>query len=107
MDISLRMKVMQELKKLQAEVKTMQEEKQERQAQLEPFQQQAEGMIDELQIEKGRWEHVLAESREVLKENITTQGLETLEGKSAEAKEKATKLGKKFHVLELALQKVH
>jgi hypothetical protein len=33
-------------KKLQAEVKTMQEEKQARQAKLEPFQQQAEGMID-------------------------------------------------------------
>jgi hypothetical protein len=46
-------------------------------------------------------------SREVLREHITMQGLETLAGKSAEAKEKVTELGKKFHALEVALQKVH
>jgi hypothetical protein len=107
MDISLRMKATQELKNLQEEVKTVQEQKQARQAQLEPFQQQAEGMIDELQTEKGKWEQVLTERREVLTEHITTQGLETLAGKSAEAKEKVTELAKKFHALEVALQKVH
>jgi hypothetical protein len=37
---------------------------------MEPFEQQAEGMIHELQIEKGRWEQVLVERREVLKENM-------------------------------------
>jgi hypothetical protein len=72
MDISLRMKATEELKNLQAEVKTVQEQKQARQAQLEPFQQQAEGMIDELQTEKGKWEHVLIERREVIREHITT-----------------------------------
>jgi hypothetical protein len=70
---------------------------------LEPFQQQDEGMIDEIQTEKGRWEHVLEESREVLREHTTTQDFETLTGKSAQANEKATKLGKTFHALEVAL----
>jgi hypothetical protein len=42
MDISLRLKAVQELKNLQTEVKAAQEEKQARQAQLEPFQQEVE-----------------------------------------------------------------
>jgi hypothetical protein len=37
----------------------------------------------------------------VIGDHIIAQGLETLEGKSAEAKEKATTLGKKFHALEV------
>jgi hypothetical protein len=48
------------------------EKKQTSQAQLELFEQQAEGMIDKLQIEKGKWEQVLTKIIEVLIENITT-----------------------------------
>jgi hypothetical protein len=43
----------------------------------------------------------------VLKEHMTVQDLETLAGKSAQAKEKATELEKKFHALEVVLQKVN
>jgi hypothetical protein len=66
---------------------------------LEPFQQEVEGMIEKLQIEKGIWEQVLSESRAVLGENIIAQVLETLAEKSAKDKEKPTELGKKFHAL--------
>jgi hypothetical protein len=37
-------------------------------------------MIDEIQKERGKWEHALIERREVLEYHITTQGLETLAG---------------------------
>jgi hypothetical protein len=107
MDISLRMKASQELKKLEVEVKTVQEKKQARQAQLEPFQQKAEGMIYELQTYKGIWKQELIESKEVMTYHIIVQGVETLARKSAEAKEKVKGLVKKFHTLEVALQKVH
>jgi len=107
MDISLRMNVAQELKNLQTEVNIVQELKQARQGQFEPFQQQAEGMIENIKTKKGIWEHVLIENREVLIDHITVQGLETLEGKSAEAKDKMTALGKKFHALMVALHKVN
>jgi hypothetical protein len=54
MAISLRLKAAQDMKKLQEEVKEVQGEKQARQTQLEPLQQEAERMIEELQTEKGR-----------------------------------------------------
>jgi hypothetical protein len=85
-------------------MKNLQEEKQARQDQLDPFQQQAKGMIDEIQIEKGIREQELSERRsEVLKEHMKTWDLETLAGKSAQAKEKSTELGKKFHALDVVL----
>jgi len=74
---------------------------------LESFQQKVEGMIYELQKEKGKWEQVLTKNREVPTKHIIVQGLETLVWKSAEAKEKVTEIVKKFHALEIALQKVH
>jgi IS4 transposase len=49
----------------------------------------------------------LIERREVMTEHITTQVLETLEGKSVEAKEKVTELENKFHALEVALQNMN
>jgi hypothetical protein len=64
-------------------------------------------MIDELQTTKGKWEHTLIESREVIREHIIVQGLETLAGKSVEAKEKALELAQKFRALKVVLQKVH
>jgi hypothetical protein len=88
MGISLTMKETREMRNFQADVKIVQEKKQARSAQLEPFQKQVEGMIDKLQTKKGKWEQVLTKRREVLAEHITSQGLETLAGKSAEAKEK-------------------
>jgi hypothetical protein len=55
-----------ELKNLQTKVKATQEEKQARQAQLEPFQQHVKGMIVEMKAEKDNLEHVHGERRGVL-----------------------------------------
>jgi hypothetical protein len=74
---------------------------------LEPLQQEAERMIEELQTEKGRLAQTHAERREVLKEHMTTQDVETLVEKNVQEKETTTKMENKFHALEVALQKVN
>jgi len=71
------------MKNMQAELKEIQGERQTRHAHLEPLQEQVENMLVELEIEKGRLEHVHSESIAVLKENITLQVVETLIEKSA------------------------
>jgi len=54
------------------ELKTTQTNKQVMQAQLEPFQQQAEQLIVELEVEKTRLKHAHTKSTELLNEHITT-----------------------------------
>jgi uncharacterized protein YlxW (UPF0749 family) len=55
--ISERLRAMKEMKNLQVEVSTIQEERQTRQAQLDPLQDQAEEMIIEMETKKYRMEH--------------------------------------------------
>jgi hypothetical protein len=52
MSITERLKGTQEMKTLQTELKTMQTQKQERQVELEPLQEQATQMIVQLEEEK-------------------------------------------------------
>jgi hypothetical protein len=95
------------LKNLHVEVKVAQEEKQARQAQLDPLQDQAKQMITMLEIEKVGMEQAHEDNKEALKEHMTVQDVEIIAEKSVQAKDKETYLAQKFHALEVALQKVN
>jgi hypothetical protein len=82
MPISKRMKAAWEMKSLQAELKKIQVDKQTRWDQLEPLQEKEERMILELETEKGILKQVHLKNKEVLKEHITLQVVDTLEEKS-------------------------
>jgi predicted nucleic acid-binding Zn-ribbon protein len=104
MSITERVKGMQEMKTLQAELKTAQNNKQARQAQLEPLQEKATQIIVKLEKEKTRMAQDHAESTESLKEHITTQRVEELTGKVVQAREKGEELEGKFHSLAEVVQ---
>jgi hypothetical protein len=73
-----RMKSAREMKNLQEELKSIQMEKQLRQAQLEPLHERETTMITELEAAKVSIEQLHLESVEVLKEQITTQLVENI-----------------------------
>jgi hypothetical protein len=64
-------------------------------------------MIAELEIEKGILEQVHSENKEVLKEHITLQVVETLVEKSVQEKTQVDVLTKKFQALEKSVQEAH
>jgi hypothetical protein len=99
-----RMKSAQEMKNLQAELKSIQMEKQLRQAQLEPLQEGEEMMITELEATKGRIEKLHLESVEVLKEHITTQLVENIAERSAQEKAQVQELTGRFQALKKSVQ---
>jgi hypothetical protein len=99
-----RMKSAQEMKNLQAELKSIQMEKQLRQAQLEPLQEGAEMMITELEATKGRIEKLHLESVEVLKEHITMQLVESIAERSVQEKTQVQELTGRFEVLKKSVQ---
>ena len=63
MAILERMRSAQDMNNLQVEVKVAQEDKKAGQAQLEPLQHEAEGMIERLQEDKGNIEQIHTECR--------------------------------------------
>jgi hypothetical protein len=64
-------------------------------------------MIEEMDIEKGRLEHMHSDILEMLKEHVTMQVVDTLTEKSVHAKKKLDALSKKFHTLEKSVQEEH
>jgi hypothetical protein len=104
MSITECLKGTQEMKTLQTELKTAQINKQARQAQLEPLQEQATQIIVELEEEKTRMVQAHSESATLLQEQITTQMVEVLTDKVAQVKEKGKELAEKFHSLEKVVQ---
>lgn len=72
MRITERLKGTQEIKTLQTELKTVQIDKQARQAQLEPLWEKVTQIIVELEEEKTRMEKEHSESAALLQEQITT-----------------------------------
>jgi hypothetical protein len=107
MSITKHLKGTQEMKTLQTELKTTQMNKQERQAQLEPLQEQATQMIVQLEEEKTSMAHAHSESTTLLQEHITMQIVEALTDKAAQVKEKGKELAEKFHSLEKVVQGAH
>jgi DNA repair exonuclease SbcCD ATPase subunit len=73
MSITERLKGTQDMKKLQTELKTVQTKKQERQAELEPLQEQATQMIAQLEEEKKSMAQAQTEGATLMQEEITTQ----------------------------------
>jgi hypothetical protein len=71
MTIPNKLRSAQEMKKLEAEMKTIQEVKKSRQAQLKPLQEGTKQMLTEIDTTKGQVEQVGLESGELLQEHIT------------------------------------
>jgi hypothetical protein len=94
------------MKTLQTKLKTVQNNKQARQAQLEPLQEKAMQIIVELEEEKTRMAQDHAKSVESLKEHITVQRVEELTEKVVQARSKGEELEGKFHSLEKVVQGV-
>jgi hypothetical protein len=86
MTISGRLKSAQEMKNLHLEMKTIQEDSLSRQAQMEPLQGGMEQMLNDISAPKVNIEQIILESGELLKENITTQIVETVAKKSPQVK---------------------
>jgi hypothetical protein len=72
MSIAKRLKGTQEMKTLEIELKTTQKNKKERQAQLEPLQEQASRMIAQLEEEKTCMAYVQSEGAALIQEEIST-----------------------------------
>jgi hypothetical protein len=83
--ISERLRVMQEMKNLQAKAKT----------------------ITKLEMEKARMEQAHSESLQMMKENVTVRVMETLIEKNVQMKSKGDDLEKKFQDIEKSVQKEH
>jgi hypothetical protein len=92
------------MKTLQAELKTTQNNKQARLAQLEPLQEKAVQIIVKLEKEKTRMAQDHVESAKSLKDHITTQRVEELTEKVAQGRAKGEELEGKFHSLAEAVQ---
>jgi chromosome segregation ATPase len=107
MTISDRLRSVQEMKNLQAELKTIQEEKKSRKVQLEPLQEGAEKMLTEIDAAKGQIEQVGLESGELLKEHITVQIVETVAEKSTQVKSQVEEISSRFQELEKSVQEAH
>jgi hypothetical protein len=92
------------MKNLQAELKTIQADKQSRQAQLEPLQEGAEQMLNDIDVAKGQIEQISLETRELLKEHITAQIVETIEEKNTQVKSRVEEISSRVQALEKSVQ---
>jgi hypothetical protein len=104
MRITKSLKGTQEMKTLQTKLKTSQTNKQEREAQLEPLQEQVALMIVNLEEEKKSMAQAHSEGTTLLQEEITTQIVEALTDKVVQVKEKRKELVERFHSLEKVVQ---
>jgi hypothetical protein len=93
-----------DLKKLQAELKAMQMQKQERQVEVEPLQEQAAQMITQLEEEKKSMAQAHIESATLIHEDITAQSVEALTGKVMQVKMRGRELAEKFQILETTIE---
>jgi predicted RNA-binding protein (virulence factor B family) len=85
MKIQERLRSTQELKNLQAEVKNCAKvEKQMRQAQLEPLQEDVENILTEMDAAKGQMENIKWGVEEMMKEHLTVHRLWSLLQRSAQ-----------------------
>jgi hypothetical protein len=104
MGITEHLKGTQEMKRLQAELKTTQAHKQERQAQMEPLQEKATEMITQLEAEKKNMAQTQVECTTMVQEEVTTQNLEALTEKVVQVQTRGRGLEDKFHSLAEAVK---
>ena len=78
MTIPNKLKTTQEMKNLQSQLKSIQVDKQLRQAQLESLQEGEEYMLTEIDVTEGQIEQVSLKSGEQFKEHITSQNVKII-----------------------------
>jgi hypothetical protein len=74
-------------------------QKQERQAEVEPLQEQATQMITQLEEEEKSLTHAHIEHATMIHEEITMQLVEAVTGKAVQVQERGRELLDKFHIL--------
>jgi predicted nucleic acid-binding Zn-ribbon protein len=93
----------QEMNTLQIELKTMQINRQARNSQFEPLQEQETQIITELEEENTRMVQTHIESATLLQEYIAFQMVEAFIDKVVQVKEKGKELVEKFYSLKKAI----
>jgi hypothetical protein len=94
-----RVKGMQEMKKMQAELITAQTQKHERQAQIEPLQERVAEVLAQAEGDKTQIAQTQAECAGLLSDEVAVQVVDTIKEKTAQALTKATELKEKFQTI--------
>jgi hypothetical protein len=87
------------MKKMQAELITAQTQKQERQAQIEPLQEQVAAILAQAEGAKTQIAQTQAECARLLSDEVTVQVVDTIKKKTAQALTKARELKEKFQTI--------
>jgi hypothetical protein len=94
-----RVKGMQEMKKMQAELITAQTQKQERQAQIEPLQEWVAEILAQAEGAKTQIAQTQTECAGLLSDEVAVQVVDTIKEKTAQALTKAAELKEKFQTI--------
>jgi peptidoglycan hydrolase CwlO-like protein len=90
---------MQEIKKMQAELITVQTQKQERQAQIEPLQEWVAEVLAQAEGARTQIAQTQAECAGLLSDEVAVQVVDTIKEKTMQALTKATELKEKFQTI--------
>jgi predicted nucleic acid-binding Zn-ribbon protein len=94
-----RIKGMQEMKKMQAELITAQTQKQERQAQIEPLQERVAEVLAQAEGARTQIAQTQEECAGLLSDEVAVQVVDTIKEKTAQALTKAAELKEKFQTI--------
>jgi hypothetical protein len=92
------------MKNLQAELKTILEDKESRQDQLEPLQEGTQKILNDIDVAKGQIKKNSLESGEFLKEHITMKIVDIVVEKSVQVKSQVEEVSRMFQELEKSMQ---
>jgi peptidoglycan hydrolase CwlO-like protein len=95
------------MKRLQAELITVQTQKQERQAQMEPLQERVAEVLAQVEEAKTQIAQTQAECVELISDEIAVQTVDTLKEKTAQAQTQATELKEKFQAITKEIEGAH
>jgi hypothetical protein len=107
MAITERVKGAQDMKKLQAELTTVQTWKKERQAQMEPLQERVAEVIAQAEEAKTLIAQTQAECVGLINDEIAVQIVDTLKEKTAQVQTQAAELKEKFQAITREIEEAH
>jgi uncharacterized coiled-coil DUF342 family protein len=107
MSITERVKGVQDMKKLQAELTTAQTQKKECQAQMEPLQERVAEVIAQAEEAKTYMAQTQAECAGLISDEIAVQTVDTLKEKTVQAQTQATELREKFQAITREIDEAH